>query len=81
MDMDSKEFTPATIVDVFTPTLLRVQLSDGRVLLAALCPELRHLSLRANKQSLFSVGMNLEIELSPFSDDKCRVIRIIEDVD
>jgi translation initiation factor IF-1 len=71
-----KPFTTAQVVDVLTPTLLTVLLDDGSQLQAVLSPELRHTLLRDGKKLEIKEGTVVDVELSPVSDQKCRIVRL-----
>lgn len=72
----SKPFTTAQVIEVLTPTLLSVLLDDGRQLQAVLSPELRHALLRDGKKPQIAEGTVVDVELSPSSEQNCRIVRL-----
>ena len=78
--LDPRNLVDATVVAVVTPTLMTVRLSDGRELQAVLSPELRHSRLREEHIPFStSIGETVRVELSPYSMNKCRILRVVRE--
>ena len=67
----------ATVVRIITPSLVSVILDDnGRQLQAVFSPEFRK-SLIGDKSLEVEAGTMVKVELSPYSDSRCRIIEIL----